>query len=181
MGGWTNVHDEDQSVQPSVVSDDLVQVLTKKFVKDGTSQFPNIHVNFHKFHILFSMRLSQLDLDMTRFAKGGFWKCSWVCTECREWLLLVLTFLERYHQHGDEFLNHIIQVQVMKPGFHLWMLKPKSSQNSGSTHIHQTSWKILNKRLSARELMATVFWHRKGMMMVEFMQHGTIIRSEVYR
>jgi hypothetical protein len=33
----------------------------------------------------------------------------------------------------------------MKPGFHLWMLKPKSSQSSGCTHIHQTSRKSLNK------------------------------------
>jgi histone-lysine N-methyltransferase SETMAR len=33
----------------------------------------------------------------------------------------------------------------MKPGFHLWMLKPKSSQSSGCTHTHQTSWKCLNK------------------------------------
>jgi hypothetical protein len=33
----------------------------------------------------------------------------------------------------------------MKPGFHLWTLKPKSSQISGCTHVHQTSWKSLNK------------------------------------
>jgi hypothetical protein len=50
-----------------------------------------------------------------------------------------LTFSERYDKHGDEFLNH--SVRMMKPGF-LWrMLKPKSSQSSGCTHIHQTSRK----------------------------------------
>jgi hypothetical protein len=47
--------------QPSVVSDDLVQSVGQKFVKDGTSQFQNFHVNFHKFHAQFCMRLSQLD------------------------------------------------------------------------------------------------------------------------
>jgi hypothetical protein len=42
----------------------------------------------------------------------------------------------------------------MNPGFHLWMLKPKSSQSSGCTHIHQTNRKGLNKRsLPARKLM----------------------------
>jgi hypothetical protein len=47
--------------QPTVVSDDLVQTVeTKKFVKDGSSQFQNFHVNFHKFHPLFSMRILQL-------------------------------------------------------------------------------------------------------------------------
>jgi histone-lysine N-methyltransferase SETMAR len=41
------------------------------------------------------------------------------------------------------------------------MLKPKSTQSSGCTHIRQTSLKILNKRLPARKLIATVFWDRK--------------------
>jgi hypothetical protein len=33
----------------------------------------------------------------------------------------------------------------MKPGFRLWMLKPKSSESNGCTDIHQTSRKSLNK------------------------------------
>jgi hypothetical protein len=60
------------------------------------------------------------------------------------------------------------------------MLKPKSSQSSGCMHIHQTSQKSLNKRLPARKLMAIVFWDRKEVLMVEFMQQGTTIMSEVY-
>jgi hypothetical protein len=44
----------------SVVSDDLVQSVDQKFVKDGASQFQNFCVNFHKFHTLFSTGLSQL-------------------------------------------------------------------------------------------------------------------------
>jgi histone-lysine N-methyltransferase SETMAR len=36
------------------------------------------------------------------------------------------------------------------------------------------------KRLPARKLMAAVFWDRKGVLMVEFMQQGTTITSEVY-
>jgi hypothetical protein len=42
--------------QPCVVTDDLVEVLTKKSVKDGASRFQNFHVNFHKFQALFSTR-----------------------------------------------------------------------------------------------------------------------------
>jgi hypothetical protein len=57
--GWTNVHDEERSGRPSVVSDDIFKLLTKKFVKDGASQFQNFRANFHK-HALFSTRLSQL-------------------------------------------------------------------------------------------------------------------------
>jgi hypothetical protein len=69
---------------------------------------------------------------------------------------------------------------MMKPGFHLWMLKPKSSHSSGCTHIRQTSWKSLNKCVPAKKLMKTLFWDRKGVLIVEFMQQGTTITSEVY-
>jgi hypothetical protein len=60
------------------------------------------------------------------------------------------------------------------------MLKPKSSQSSGCTHIQQTRPKNLDKRLPSRKLMTTVFFDRKGVLMVEFMQQGTTIMSEVY-
>jgi hypothetical protein len=61
------------------------------------------------------------------------------------------------------------------------MLKPKSRENNGCTHVQQTSRNILNKRcLFARELMATVFWDGKGALMVKFMQQGATVTSEVY-
>jgi transposase len=58
--GRTNVQDEERSGRPSVVSDDLFKMLTKKFVKDGASQFQNFRVHLHKFRQLFPTRLSQL-------------------------------------------------------------------------------------------------------------------------
>jgi hypothetical protein len=39
--------------------------------------------------------------------------------------------------------------------------------------------KKFKQALSVRLLMATVFWDRKGVLMVEFMQHGTTLMSEV--
>jgi hypothetical protein len=45
------------------VSDDLIQCWPKKSVKDSALQFHNFHVNFHKFHALFSTRLSQSRLS----------------------------------------------------------------------------------------------------------------------
>jgi hypothetical protein len=40
--------------------------------------------------------------------------------------------------------------------------------------------KKFKQTMSARKLMATVFWDRKGVLMVEFRQQGTTITSEVY-
>jgi hypothetical protein len=45
------------------------------------------------------------------------------------------------------------------------MLKPKSSQ---SAHPPK-KLKKCNQTLSARKLMAAIFWDRKGVLMVEFM------------
>jgi hypothetical protein len=49
----------------------LFEVLPKKFVKEGTSQFLNFHVNFHIFHALFSTRLSQTMLSSQVLHKMG--------------------------------------------------------------------------------------------------------------
>jgi hypothetical protein len=85
--GRTNVHDEERSDQPSIVSDEFFKVLTKNIVKDGTSQFQNFRANIHKFHSLF-MRLSQLGYAITSFVQDGFRKCSRVRTKRRKWLQL---------------------------------------------------------------------------------------------
>jgi hypothetical protein len=48
------------------------------------------------------------------------------------------------------------------------------------TFIHQRTQKSLKTHQPARKLMATVFWDRKGMLTMEFMQQGTTITSEAY-
>jgi hypothetical protein len=47
-------------------------------------------------------------------------------------------------------------------------------------HILPNTSKKFKQTSSARKLMATVFWGRKGALMVEFMQQGTIITPRVH-
>jgi transposase len=48
-------------------------------------------------------------------------------------------------------------------------------------HIHSPNKpKKFKQTLSARKLMATLFWDRKGMLMVKFMQQETTVTSQVY-
>jgi hypothetical protein len=84
----------------------LFEVLTKKFVKESASQFQNFHVNFQKFHALFSMRLLQLGYDITSFVQDEFRKYTRLHKMQR--MALALTFLEQYHKAGDDFLHHIM-------------------------------------------------------------------------
>jgi hypothetical protein len=89
-----------------------------------------------------------------------------------------LTFLERDHKDGDEFLNHIIRVT----GDETWVSFVNANQKevkAACTHFHQTCQKSLNKSLPARKLVATVFWDRKGVLMMEFKKQRTTT-SQVY-
>jgi hypothetical protein len=56
------------------------------------------------------------------------------------------------------------------------MLKPKSSQGNVCTHAYTKQVEVLKKSAS-QKLMATVFWDRKGALMVEFMHKKTTITS----
>jgi hypothetical protein len=92
---------------------------------------------------------------------------------------MVLAFLEQYHKDADEFLNHIVRVT----GDETWLSFVNFETKEQSNHwIHIHSPKKLKKlkQTSARKLMATVLWGRKGVLMVEFKQQGTTIMSEVY-
>jgi hypothetical protein len=52
--------------QPSVVSDDLVQSVDQKFVKDSASQFQNFHVSFHNLKKIITC------WAIISFSQGGF-------------------------------------------------------------------------------------------------------------
>jgi hypothetical protein len=135
----------------------LFKVLTRKHVIDGASQFRDIYVNFKKFYVLSSQ----------------------VHTECREWLWLWL-FRAIPWRWWRISQSHCMSNRWWNLGFIFECWNQKSSQSSGSTHIHQTGRRSLNKCcLPARKLVAAVVLGRKGVLTVEFMQQGTTM-WEVY-
>jgi hypothetical protein len=58
--GRTNVSDEERSGRTSIESDDLVQSLDQQICERRSSKVRNFIFSFHKFHALFSTRLSLL-------------------------------------------------------------------------------------------------------------------------
>jgi hypothetical protein len=90
-----------------------------------------------------------------------------------------LTFLERYHKDGNEFLNYIIRVTGGETWVSFVNVKTKE-QSKQWMHTHSPNKLKKFKQTSARKLMATVFWHKKGGLIVEYIEHGTTRASEVY-
>jgi hypothetical protein len=78
--------------------------------------------------------------------------------------------LKRYHKHGDEFPKHIIRVTGDKTRVSFVNVETEE-QSKQWMHIHSPNKpKKFKQMLSARKLIAAVFWDRKGVLMVEFMQ-----------
>jgi hypothetical protein len=96
--------------------------------------------------------------------------------KCNEWSNC--NFLERRHKDGDEYLYHIVRVRGDETWVSFVNVETKE-QSKQRMHTHPNKPKKF-KRTSARKLMATFSWERKGVLIVEFMQRGTTITSEVY-
>jgi hypothetical protein len=91
-----------------------------------------------------------------------------------------LIFFEGYNKGGHEFLNLVIRVI----GAETWVSFVNVETNEQSRQWMHTRLPKMSKKftqtLSGRKLMETVFWGRKGVLMVEFMQQGTTLTSEMY-
>ncbi|GFR18102.1 HTH_48 domain-containing protein [Trichonephila clavata] len=77
-----------------------------------------------------------------------------------------LTFLERYHNEGEDFLDHIVT------GDETWVayVTPESKQQSMEWRHSSSPKRVKFKQtISARKIMCTVFWDRKGVLLVEFL------------
>jgi hypothetical protein len=68
-----------------------------------------------------------------------------------------LTFLQRYHKHGDEFHNHIVRV-IGDETWVSFMNVETKEQSKQWMHKHSPNKpKKFKQMLSGRKLMATVF------------------------
>jgi tRNA A37 methylthiotransferase MiaB len=85
----------------------LFKILNKKCLKDAVSQCQHFRVNFHKFHALYE--IITVAIGCHKFCAR--WIPKMITGEHKiQRMASVLTFLERYHKDGGEFLNHVLRV-----------------------------------------------------------------------
>lgn len=176
-GGRTNIHDEDRSGRPSVVTNELVQKIDGKVrdnrrftISELSDEFPQISRT-----VLYEVVTERL----------GYKKY------CARWVPKILSehhknqrmasaldFLTRYDEEGEPLLNRIVT------GDETWIkyVNPETKEQS-MVWGHKDSPnkpKKARQDFSSRKLMATVFWDAKGVLLVEFMERGTTINKDVY-
>ncbi|GFX63900.1 histone-lysine N-methyltransferase SETMAR [Trichonephila clavipes] len=85
-----------------------------------------------------------------------------------------LDFLTCYAEAGDEFLDHIVT------GDEMWVYHhtPESKQQSMQWHLSNSpKAKKRKTSISAKKIMASVFWDRQGILLLEFMPPGMTINA----
>ncbi|GFW49431.1 mariner Mos1 transposase [Trichonephila clavipes] len=144
--GRTNVHDEERSDPPSVITDYLMQTVETKIRENK---------------IVFSV-----GTQTTRAAEHK-----------EKTFASSLVFFIRYERKGDAILSRIIT------GDETWVshITPESKQQSMKWRHTSSPVKIKAKQTqSKRKVMATVFWDRCSVLLVDFMPQGTTINSGAY-
>lgn len=174
--GRENVHDEPRSGRPSVISDELVHAVDDKIREDRRFTISDLDVNFPNVSRTTLYRIVSEHLNFRKL-------CSrWVprlLTESHKMkrMASALAFLERYHEEGDSLLDHIVT------GDETWVshITPESKRQSMEWRHTSSPVKVKAKQtISKRKVMATVFWDRHGVLLVDFMERGTTINAAAY-
>jgi histone-lysine N-methyltransferase SETMAR len=174
--GRTNVHYDDRSGCPSLVTADLLDQVNEKIRENR--RFTVSELSTHFLLISHSL-LHEIVMEHLHYHK----LCArWVPkmltddhkTKC---MGVALNFLVRYRNEGDEFLNHIVT------GDETWIshVTPENKQQSMQwRHSASPKAKKFKQKLSARKIICTVFWDRRGVLLIDFMTQGTTINADVY-
>ncbi|GFS77563.1 putative transposase [Trichonephila clavipes] len=175
--GRADVQDEQRTGRPSVISDALQR--TEEAI------CANRHLKLKELHQI-KPEVSMTTLYEVVTVKLGYRKL------CARWVPKMLTkehkkkrmgftldFLTRYAEAGDEFLDHI------KTGDERWVyhytpeFKQQSLQCNGAIRIHQKP-RNAKLRFQRKKIMASVFWDRQGILLLEFMPPGMTINAAAY-
>ena len=175
--GRTDVHDEQRSGRPSLISDELLQ-------ENEAEIRANRRVTIRELHHIIP-EVSKTTIHEAVTAKLGYRKL------CACWMPKMLTddhgtkrmgsalkFLTRYAQEGREFLESIVTGDEIW-GFHH---TPESKQQSLQWHhTHSPRTEKFKTSISVKKKnMASIFWDRKVILLVDFMPPGSAINAAAY-
>ncbi|GFU89680.1 histone-lysine N-methyltransferase SETMAR [Trichonephila clavipes] len=174
--GRTNIHDEERSGRPSVITDEQIQKVDCKVKENRRFTISSLAEKFpagsrRVLYEIVSERLNYRKLCSR-------WVPKMLTDEHKTKSLgSALSFLERCSNEGDDFLSHIVT------GDETWVayVTPESKQQSMEWRHSSSPRKVKFKQtISAQKIMCTVFWDRKGVLLVDFLTRGDMINAAAY-
>ena len=164
--GHTEIHDEERSGRPSI-SDEIVAKVEQIMRQDR-------RINLDDLCILVP-EVSRSTIGMTLTEKLEYR----MLTEDhqRQRIDSSREFLMRYADDNENFLDSIVT------GDETWVFHftPETKQQPREwRHSSSPKPRKFKRTQSGGKVMATVFWDRKGVLLVDFMAHGTTINVDRY-
>ena len=174
--GKTDVHDDQRSGRPFLISHDLLQEIEGEILA-------NRHVTITELHHIIP-EVSKTTFHEAVTEKLGYRRlyARWVPKMLTDdhktkWMGSALKFLTRYAQEGDTFLDSIVT------GDETWVFHhtPQSKQQSLQwRHTHSSRTKKFKTSISVKKIMASVFWDRKGILLFDLRPPGVTITATAY-
>ncbi|GFU87794.1 histone-lysine N-methyltransferase SETMAR [Trichonephila clavipes] len=176
QGRTGNVNDEPLSSRPSVITDDLVNAVDEKIRKGRLFTISTLALEFPNVG---RTTLHKVVSEKLKFRKlCARWVPRLLTEEHKlKRMACALDFLDRHHKEGDQFLERIVT------GDETWVahITPESKRQSMEWCHTNSPVRVKAKRtILTRKVMATVFWDRHGVLLVEFNQQGTTINAAAY-
>ncbi|KAL4084383.1 hypothetical protein QTP88_028206 [Uroleucon formosanum] len=163
-----NVHDDLRSGRPSILTDDILQKVEKAVRDDRRLTLDELSAMFPQ--------LSKSLLHETITESLGFHNlCArWVPKQLTEQHMLNRVqasreFLERYELDGDNFLKSIVTGDETWVAHYTPETKRQSEQRR---HTTSPSTKKFKTTISAKKIMASVFWDHKGIILIKYLPQG---------
>jgi hypothetical protein len=158
------VHDDPRSGRWSVINEDLVREVEEKIQENRRFTMSSLFLHFPQISLSL---LHEIVSEKLRFRKlCSRWVPKMLTDEHKmKRQASALTFLTRYIEQGDDFLSRIVTGNVP------WVshVTPESKQQSMEWRHTSPNNKKFKQTISTRKIMCSVFWDRKGVLLVEFL------------
>ncbi|XP_018564185.1 histone-lysine N-methyltransferase SETMAR-like [Anoplophora glabripennis] len=174
--GRSEVHDEERSGRPSLVTEELVHAIDDKIRENRRFTISALAMEFPQIS---RSLIHEIVTEKLKFRQL-----------CRRWVPKILTeqhktkrmgsalqSLTRYDEGGEEFLTQIVT------GDETWVSydTPESKRQSMEWRHTSSPAKVKPKQiLTPRKMMCTVFWDWKGILLIDFLPRGQTIKADAY-
>jgi histone-lysine N-methyltransferase SETMAR len=174
--GRRDVHDDKRSGRPSVVTDCFIQKIEEKIHADRRITMDELHEQCSE--VSRTVRYETVTERLGYRKLCARWVPRMLSAERKEnQVAAAQSFLARYEEQGDDFLDCIVT------GDETWLFHhtPETKhQLMQWHHTHFPSAKKFRTPTSTRKIMATVFWDRKGPLLVDFLPRRDTINAAAY-
>ncbi|KAF2895151.1 hypothetical protein ILUMI_11022 [Ignelater luminosus] len=174
--GRTSVHGDQRSGRPSIVTNEIVEKIENALRDDRRLTVDELSAMFPQ--------ISRSLLHETITETLGYRKLSarWVPKQLTDQRKLNRVeagqeFFRRYNLHGDEFLRSIVTGNKTWVAHYTPETKRKFQQ---WRHTSSSSAKKFQTTISAKKIMAFVFWDCQGILLIEYIPQGKTIKSARY-